>query len=66
MSTECCIKPFKINGKDIVVGDARLLKVRNVWNNNVLIELEVEGNTIEIQARELLKAISNVTGNEVK
>lgn len=66
MTTENYIKPYSVNGKDLVVGDKQLLKVRNVFNNNVLIELEVEGYTVQIHSKELLKAISNAIGNEVK
>jgi len=55
---------YQIDGKDVSVG-APCLIIRNVWNRSKWVELEFEGKRVVVHERELIKAISNSTGNEV-
>lgn len=66
MKVESQVHIYEIDGKQAVVGDNKTLKVRNVWNRNRLVELQVgeNGEKIVVHETDLRKAISNATGNE--
>ena len=64
MKVMTVITPSRIDGKDTAVGEKRELQVENVHHRTKCIRLKFEGTNIEVSERELLKAISNATGNE--
>lgn len=64
MKVVTSIKPYKINSKEREIGDSRVLEVESVWNANKLVRLKFENVNVEVSEAQLLKAISNATGNE--
>lgn len=66
MKVETKVHIYEIDGKDTKVGDEKLLSVRNVWNKNRCVELQIgeNGERIVVHETDLIKAIANATGNE--
>lgn len=65
MTVENKIKSYKVNGEKTTVGQKDVdLIVRNVWNEQNMIELEFQGKKIEIHSQDLIKAIHNSIMNE--
>ncbi len=55
----------RINGVDTKVGETTTLKVANVWNRKESVELQIgDGDKVVVKASDLIKAISNSTGND--
>lgn len=65
MNVITAIKPFKVKDVPAKVGDIVELQVENVWNSQNLVRLKFGDVKIEVDSRELFKAISNATNNEV-
>lgn len=65
MKVENKVSIHKINGGDVKVGENIALYVRNVWNSDRLVELQINGETvIQVHEADLVKAIKNATNNE--
>lgn len=65
MKVESKVHVYEIDGKDTKVGDKADLNVRNVWNRNMLVELQFnEKEKIVVHVEDLRKALDNATGNE--
>lgn len=64
VNTETKVHLYKIDGKETKVGENKSLNVRNVWNANKMVELQIgeNGEKIEVHEEDLLKAISNAVG----
>lgn len=68
MKVETQVHIYSVDGTDTKIGDNKTLKVRNVWNANRMVELQVgeSGEKVVVHESELIKAISNATNNEVR
>jgi len=66
MKVETQVHIYVIDGKETKVGDNKILNVRNVWNRNQLVEIQIgeNGEKVVVHEVDLIKAISNATGNE--
>lgn len=65
MKVENKIHIYRIDETDTVVGEKTELILRNVWNKNQFVELQIgDGKKIVVKSSDLIKAISNSTGNE--
>lgn len=65
MKVENKIHIYRIDEIDTVVGEKTELVLRNVWNRNQFVELQIgNGKKIVVKASDLIKAIQNSTGNE--
>lgn len=66
MKVESKVHIYSIDGEDTKVSDNKSLQVRNVWNRNRLVELQVgeNGEKVIVHEDDLMKAIKNATGNE--
>lgn len=65
MKVESKVHIYQIDGKDTVIGDEKFLNVRNVWNKDRFVEIQISnGEKVIVHEGDLLKAISNATRNE--
>ena len=65
MKVENEIHIYSIDGVNTNVGEKIKFTVKNVWNRKQFVELQVsDGKRIVVKASDLIKAISNSTGNE--
>ncbi len=65
MKVENEIHIYRIDGIDPCVGEKTHLKMNNVWNRKQFVELQIgDGKKIVVKATDLIKAITNSTGND--
>lgn len=65
MIVENKIKIYRIDGIDTTVGEKTELIMTNVWNRKQFVELQIgDGKKIVVNSSDLIKAISNSTGND--
>jgi len=66
MKVETKVHIYEVDGKDTKVGDNKTVSIKNVWNKNKFVELQIgeKGERVVVHEADLIKAIANATGNE--